>query len=125
MRQVQKNPDSLLDDVVAFSSADAGDESDAAGIVLMRRMVEALRRRDTVFRVETGRHGLRLKDSYPFAVILFGRALGGDQMSHISAGKAKIRSTLIAPPSGQVQCRISIQPMQISGQAATATLTWN
>ena len=62
----------------------------AARIVLIAGMVETLCRRDTMFRVETGRHGLRLKDSYPFAVILFGRALGGDQMSHISAGKAKI-----------------------------------
>jgi hypothetical protein len=41
--------------------------------VLVSRMVEALRRRDPVFRIETGRHGLRLKDLYPFAAILFGR----------------------------------------------------
>jgi hypothetical protein len=60
MREVQKNPDSLLDDVVAFSAADTGDETNAAGIVLVRRMVKALGRRHTVFRVETGRHGLRL-----------------------------------------------------------------
>jgi hypothetical protein len=125
VRQVQKNPNSLLDDVVTFSAADAGDEADAAGVVLVSRMVQALRQWETVFRIETGRHGLRLEDLFPFAAVLLGRAWPGDQISHISVGKAKIRNTLIPSQCGQVQCRISMEPMQISGRFAAATLTWN
>ena len=53
MRQVDEDLNALLDDVVAFVAADVGDEADAAGIVLMRRIVKPLRRRETVFRVET------------------------------------------------------------------------
>ena len=36
MRQVEQNLNSLADDVVTFLAADAGDEADPAGVVLVR-----------------------------------------------------------------------------------------
>ena len=57
--QVDKNLDSLADNVVALMAADAGDEPDAARVVLVRGIVETLRRRDAGGRVETRHHGLR------------------------------------------------------------------
>src|SRR5260370_1091061 len=48
MRQVEKNLDSLADDVVALMAADAGDEPDPAGVVLVRRVVETLGGRQSI-----------------------------------------------------------------------------
>ena len=42
MGQVQKDLNTFFDDVVTFLTGNAGDEPDAAGVMLMRRMVEAL-----------------------------------------------------------------------------------
>ena len=46
MRQVEQNLNSLADDVVALMAADAGDKPDAASVVLVRRVVETLRRQE-------------------------------------------------------------------------------
>ncbi len=51
MRQVEQNLNSLADDVVTFLAADAGDKPDAAGVVLVRRVVETLGGRQAVPRV--------------------------------------------------------------------------
>ena len=51
MRQIEQNLNALADDVVTFMAADAGHEPDSAGVVLVRRMVETLRRRQTILRV--------------------------------------------------------------------------
>src|SRR5258708_300128 len=48
MRQVDKDLDALFDDLVALLAANAGDKSDAAGIMLVRRVIKTLRRRQTV-----------------------------------------------------------------------------
>ncbi len=50
---VHEHLDALANDVVAFFAADAGDETDSAGVMFMRRVVQTLRR--------AGRHfyGLR------------------------------------------------------------------
>src|SRR5260370_18017865 len=45
VRQVEQHLDSLAYDVVTFVAADAGHESDPAGVVLLRRMVHTLSRR--------------------------------------------------------------------------------
>ena len=47
MGEVDENLEALADDLVAFFAADAGDKSHAAGIVLIARMIEALRVRNT------------------------------------------------------------------------------
>jgi hypothetical protein len=51
MGEVQKDLNSLLDDFVALFTRDAGDKPDSAGIVLMRRVIETLRRRQAIGRV--------------------------------------------------------------------------
>jgi hypothetical protein len=51
VRQVQQDLNTLLDDVVTFLTADAGDEPNAAGVVLMRRIVETLGGRQAGSRV--------------------------------------------------------------------------
>jgi hypothetical protein len=56
--EVEQHLDSLADNLVTFLPADAGDEPDPTGIVLLRGIVQTLRRRQTVFRVETRHHGL-------------------------------------------------------------------
>ena len=43
VRQVDQNLDALDDDVVRLLALDVGDEADAAGIVLLARVVQALR----------------------------------------------------------------------------------
>ena len=48
VRQVDQDLDALEDDVVRFAPFDVGDEADAAGVVLMLRIVEALRRRQAL-----------------------------------------------------------------------------
>src|SRR5271165_3448970 len=63
MRQVEQYLNSFADDVVTFMAADAGDKTDAAGVVLVRWVVEALGGRQAIFRVETRRRhpGIRLR----------------------------------------------------------------
>src|SRR5690348_6507672 len=58
MRQIQKDLDSFRDDVVALFAIDAGYKPDAAGVVLMRGIVESLRSRQTIRRVERRHRGL-------------------------------------------------------------------
>src|SRR5579864_6877225 len=48
MSQVNKDLNSLLDNFVTFFSANTGDKPNAAGIVLVRRVVETLRRRQAI-----------------------------------------------------------------------------
>jgi len=48
MSQVNKDLNSLLDNFVTFFAANAGDKPNAAGIVLVRRVVETLRRRQAI-----------------------------------------------------------------------------
>ena len=47
MGEVDEYLDPLADDLVALFAADVGDEAHAAGIVLIPRMIEALRFRNT------------------------------------------------------------------------------
>ena len=49
MRQVQQHLNSLADDVVTFMAANAGDKADAAGVVLVRGIVETLRGGQAIF----------------------------------------------------------------------------
>ena len=44
--QVDQDLDALADDVVGLLAIDAGDKADAAGVVLMLRIVKSLRSRD-------------------------------------------------------------------------------
>lgn len=48
MRQVNKDLNTLLNDLMAFLATNAGDEPNATGIVLVRRVVKTLRRRQAV-----------------------------------------------------------------------------
>jgi len=48
MGEIDEHFQAFADDFVAFFAANIGDESHAAGIVLMARMIEALSRRDAV-----------------------------------------------------------------------------
>ena|SRR5438132_2614373 len=48
MRQVNQNLNALLNDLVALLTANAGDKADAASVVLVRRIIKTLRRRQTV-----------------------------------------------------------------------------
>ena len=50
MREVDQDLDALLDDLVAGAALDVGDESDAAGIVFVSRIVESLPRGQPVLR---------------------------------------------------------------------------
>src|SRR5208282_5779209 len=57
VRQVEQHLDSLAYDVVTFMAADVGYESNAARVVLLRRMVQALGGRSTIRFFFTRRHG--------------------------------------------------------------------
>jgi len=46
--KVQEDLNAFLDDFVALDAGDAGDKPDTAGVVLMRRVVETLRRRQAI-----------------------------------------------------------------------------
>ena len=46
MSEVDKNLEALANNIVALFAANAGDESHAAGIVLIARMIKTLRLRD-------------------------------------------------------------------------------
>ena len=48
MSQVDEDLNSLFDDLMALISTNAGDEAHAAGIVLVRRVIKTLRRRQAV-----------------------------------------------------------------------------
>src|SRR5690606_15695050 len=50
MRQVLEDEEAVLDDLVRLLALHVGDEADAAGIVLVARIIESLRRR------QAGRH---------------------------------------------------------------------
>src|ERR1019366_10265725 len=56
VRKVEQHPDSLAYDVVTLVAAHAGYESDPAGVVLLRRMVQTLGERRTI-RFFPRRHG--------------------------------------------------------------------
>src|SRR5216683_4133497 len=71
MRQVEQHLDSLAYDVVTFVAADAGHESDPAGVVLLRRMVQTLSGRRAIRFFQTCRHGHRLRRTPPLPVRLF------------------------------------------------------
>jgi hypothetical protein len=58
MRQIQQNLDSVTYNVVAFFTTDAGYEADPAGIMLLRRIVQTLRERDTMFNSDAGHCGV-------------------------------------------------------------------
>jgi hypothetical protein len=60
MRQIQQNLDSVTHNVVTLFTTDAGDEADPAGIVLLRRIVQTLRERDTIFSSDAGHRGVSL-----------------------------------------------------------------
>src|SRR5437899_960055 len=49
MREIYQDLDSLLDDLMALLTANAGYKTHSASVVLVRRVIETLRRRQTVF----------------------------------------------------------------------------
>ena len=57
VRQVEQHLDSLAYDFVTLVAANIGHESNPAGIVLLRRMVEALSGRRAIRFFQTRRHG--------------------------------------------------------------------
>src|SRR6266852_988860 len=71
MRQVEQHLDAFAYDVVTFVAADAGHESDPAGVVLLRRMVQTLSGRRAIRFFQTRRHGHRLRRTPPLPVRLF------------------------------------------------------
>ena len=115
MRQVEQHLDSLADDVVAFLAADAGDKPDAAGVVLVRRVVETLGGRQAIlgFR-RVVMDFVRWTEFLPNHLFL-GVACEGDGASHTSAQEQTVR-ILMPMRTSKVQCRISMQAMQISGR---------
>jgi hypothetical protein len=46
--QIDQDLNSLLDDLMTLFATDTGDKTNAAGIVLVRRVVKTLRRRQAV-----------------------------------------------------------------------------
>jgi hypothetical protein len=54
--QVEEDLDSFAYDFVTFVAADIGDKSDAAGVMLLRGVVETLSWRQTVRIFQTRRH---------------------------------------------------------------------
>ncbi len=59
MGKVDQDLDALAHDLVSAHALDAGDEADAAGIVLVARIVESLRRRQTGWRWSVHLHFFR------------------------------------------------------------------
>jgi len=57
VRQVEQHLDSLAYDIVTFVAANVGYESNPAGVVLLRRMVQTLGGRRTIRFFEARRHG--------------------------------------------------------------------
>ena len=57
VRQIEQHLDSLAYDFVTLVAANIGHESDSAGIVLLRRMVEALSGGRAIRIFQTRRHG--------------------------------------------------------------------
>ena len=49
MRKINEDLNPLLDDLMALLTPNAGDKTDSAGVVLVRRIIQTLRRRQTVF----------------------------------------------------------------------------
>ena len=75
VRQVEQNLQALRNNVVAFSAAEAGDKSNAARVMLLRRMVKSLRGRQAI-RIETRRRGhLGPVGTAVFESLVLGRAL--------------------------------------------------
>ena len=58
VRQVEQHLDSLTYDFVTFVAANVGDESDSAGVVLLRRMVQTLSGRRSIRFVLTRHHSV-------------------------------------------------------------------
>jgi len=48
MRQVDEDLYALLDDLMALLATNTGDKADAASVVLVRRIIKTLRRRQTI-----------------------------------------------------------------------------
>src|SRR3989442_16030527 len=59
MRQVDQNLNALLNDLVALLTANAGDKADATRVVLLRRIIKTLRRRQTVVCLPVNQRYLR------------------------------------------------------------------
>jgi len=75
VRQVEQHLDSLAYDIVTFVAANVGYESNPAGVVLLRRMVQTLGRRRAIRFFQTRRHWYLLRRTPPLAHQLF---LSGD-----------------------------------------------
>jgi hypothetical protein len=58
VRKVEQHPDSLTYDSVTFVAADAGHESDPAGVVFLRGMVQPLSGRRSIGFVLTRHHSI-------------------------------------------------------------------
>src|SRR5437870_4857671 len=68
MRQVNQYLNALLNDLVALLTANAGDKADAACVVLVRRIIKTLRRRQTVVCLPVSQRYLRGKRRWSFVV---------------------------------------------------------
>ena len=109
VRQIDQNLDSLLDDLMALLTANARDKTDSARVVLVRRIIKTLRRRQTIDcvpafqeilqRVIRGhRNGQRqtttsdYRSRTPRAVYIFGTASRGQKYnSEFRFGRWKFR----------------------------------
>ena len=125
VREVEQHLDSLAYDVVALDAADAGHESDPAGIVLLRRMVETLGGRGPIRFFSTRRHGhvgsIRMVAGCLAASGSVVLELGvGTSPQRLRGCRAlRLRNTPLyiltyRQTSRKVQFRISMQRMQIS-----------
>src|SRR6266851_9310876 len=70
MRQVDQNLNTLFDDPVTLLTSNAGHKPDAASIVLVRRIIKTLLRRQTVVCLPVSQRYLRGKRSWLFVLIL-------------------------------------------------------
>src|SRR5438552_8284781 len=68
MRQVNQYLNALLNDLVALLTANAGDKADAACVVLVRRIIKTLRRRQTVVCLPVSQRYLRGKRRWSFVL---------------------------------------------------------
>src|SRR6202034_2280432 len=70
VRQIQQHLDSLQKNVVALLAPDTRHKPDPAGIVLLRRIVQTLRRRHAILRLHAGHYSVSWEKLRP-RIVLF------------------------------------------------------
>ena len=110
MRQIQQYLDPFEEDVMALLAPDTGHEPDPAGIMLLRRIVQTLRRRHAIHKPCTGHYsfsGGEFATTNRAVPELEPKAAGA---AHTSL-QAYLANSVISPRSRQVQLRISMRRM--------------